>query len=295
MMAQSTFRRSILLLAVFLTGILLMVACQPKPASTEVDLAKVIKAVETAQGGWKPQEEASFFTKETLFDLMNGQSDAFFVYGFQKAAVQRFTSPDGVTLNVSVFQVDDPKSAYGLFTVNGEPQPLAIGNDGSASPGRRVSFWQDRYFVQITALKTVPEADLKAAGEVISAGLPKGGDRPALMRALPTQGLSADPGPLFFHQELTIQDRIWLGGENRLGLGSVTDGVLGRYDLSGQPADLMIIEYPNGAQAEKGLKALQAGDQEGLLAAAIMGKRLAAVFGEADKAAAEALLASIPN
>lgn len=292
-MTQTRGRRFRFFLAALLTGILFLAACQANPANTEVDLAKVIKAVETAQGGWKPQEEAKFFTKETLFDLMDGQSDAFFVYGFQKAAVQRFTSPGGVTMNVSVFQVDESESAYGLFTVNREQQPQAVGNDSSTLPGRRLSFWQDRYFVQITALKPVPEADLLAAGQAISALLPKGGASPALMEVLPAQGLSSDPGPLFFHQELTIQDWVWLGGENRLGLGPETDGVLGRYDLNGQPADLLVIEYPDAARAEKGLKALQAGDLEDLLTSAAKGKRLLAVFGKADRAAAEALLASV--
>jgi hypothetical protein len=285
-------QRLILFMAVLMLGMLLA-ACQAPAGNSEIDLGKVIKAVETAQGGWKPQEEAKFFSKETLFDLMDGQSDAFFVYGFQKAAVQRFTSPEGVTMNVSIFQVDEPESAYGLFTVNREQQPLNIGNDGSALPGRRLSFWQDRYFVQMTALKPVPDSALKAAGDAISAGLPNGGEKPALMETLPSQGLSEDPGPLFFHQELTIQDRVWLGGENKLGLGPETDGVLGRYDLDGQPADLMIIEYPDAAQAEKGLKALQASEQEDLLALVIKEKRLLAVFGKAEPAAAAALLEKV--
>jgi hypothetical protein len=292
-MNLSSYRRTVRFLAIVMAMIVLLAACQQKPANIEVDLAKVIQTVETAPGGWKPQEEPKFFSKDTLFDLMDGQSDAFFVYGFQKAAVQRFNNAAGVTINVSVFQVDASDSAFGLFSVNREQQALAIGNDGSGSPGRRLSFWQDRYFVQMTALKTVPDADLQAAGKAISAGLPKGGERPALMNALPVEGLAADPGPLFFHQELSIQDRVWLGGENRLGLGPETDGALGRYDLSGQPVDLMIIEYPDAAQAEKGLKALQSSEQDDLLAAVSSGKRLEVVFGQADKAAAEALLARV--
>ncbi len=293
MITHPFYRRSILLLAALFTGMLLLAACQAKPASSEVDLAKVINAVETAQGGWKPQEEAKFFTRDTLFDLMDGQSDAFFVYGFEKAAVQRFNNSAGITLVVSLYQVDTPESAYGLFSVNGDPQPVDLGSAGSASPGRRLSFWQSRYFVQMTALKAVADADLKAVGEAISAGLPKGGETPALVKSLPQKGLASKPTPLFFHQELSIQDRVWLGGENKLGLGLDTDGVLARYNLSGQPADLMIIEYPDAARAQKGLQALQAGGQDDLLTAAAKNKRLAAVFGKGDKNAAEALLGAI--
>ena len=127
-----------------------------------------------------------------------------------------------------------------------------------------------------------------------TAGLPKGGETPGLVTGLPQKGLSGKPGPLFFHQELSIQDRVWLGGENKLGLGSDTDGVLARYDLSGQPFDLIIIEFPDASRAQKGLQALQRGDQEDLLAAAAKNKRLAAVFGKGDTAAAEGLLNTVP-
>ncbi len=284
-----------LLFGIFLI-ILPLSACQGKPAQVQnraMDLGKVISAVGGTQGGWKATEEVKFFTKDTLFDLMDGQSDAFFVYGFEQAAVRRFDSAAGVNLVVSVFQVDTPDSAYGLFSVNRDAQPLQVGNEGSSSPGRRLSYWQNRYFVQMTALKPVPDGDLLAAAKAISAGLPTGGEKPALMAALPAEGLQADPFPLFFHQELTIQDRVWLGGQNKLGLGLDTNGALGRYSLGDQPADLMVIEFPDAARAEQALKALQSGEQEDLLASAVKGKRLAAVFGKADKAAAEALVAKV--
>ncbi len=296
-MAQQNLRNGyrktgLLLMLVF--GFVLLAACQGKPARTEnedVDIAGVIKQVEGVQGGWKAQEEPKSFNKDTLFELMNGQSDAFFVYGFEKAAVQRFDSAAGVNLVVSVFQVDTPASAYGLFSVNRDAQPLSAGNEGSTSPGRRLSFWQARYFVQMTALKPVPEDDLLAAALAVAAGLPKGGEKPALMGVLPADGLAGEPFPLFFHQELTIQDRVWLGGENKLGLGLDTDGVLARYNLGGQPVELMVIDFPDAARAEQALKALQAGDQEDYLASELKGRRMAAVFGEAEKTAAEELAA----
>lgn len=278
------------LLCMLLLVMLLLPACQDRESAAAVDLIEVVRVAEGAQGGWKAEEEAKLFTKETLFELMNGQSDAFFVYGFEQAAVQRFNSATGINLVVSVFRVDTPESAYGLFSVNRDSQPAEVGNDGSTSPGRRLSYWQERFFVQMTALKPVPEGDLLAMGQAISARLPKGGKKPALMAALPADGMYPEPFPLFFHQELTIQDRVWLGGENKLGLGLDTDGALARYDLSGQPAELMVIEFPDATRAKKALQALQAGEQEDLLAAAVAGERLAAVFGEAEKAAAETLV-----
>ena len=124
-MIQSKIRPTVLCLAALFAAVVFLSACQPAPTNAEVDLAKVVQAVNGTSGGWTPKEEPKLFTKETLFDLMDGQSDAFFVYGFQKAAVQRFSNADGVTLNVSVFQVDAADSAYGLFSVNREQQSRA--------------------------------------------------------------------------------------------------------------------------------------------------------------------------
>jgi len=279
-------------LPVLLAAALLLSACQGQAAHTAsraVDLGQVLSKVEGAQGGWKAEEAVQLFTKDTLFELMNGQSDAFFVYGFEQAAVQRFNSAEGVGLVVSVFRVDTADSAYGLFSVNRDAQPLKVGNEGSTSPGRRLSYWQDRYFVQMTALKTAAESDLLAVGQAISDGLPKGGERPKLMAALPADGMMAQPFPLFFHQELSIQDRVWLGGENKLGLGLDTDGALARYELGGQPVELMMVAFPDAERAQAALKALRNGEQEDLLAAQIEGARLAAVFGAADTGAAESL------
>lgn len=276
--------------SVLLLIMLLLSACQSRMTPTAVDLVEVVQAVESAQGGWKGEGEAQSFNKETLFELMNGQSDAFFVYGFEQAAVQRFNNDAGINLVVSVFRVDTPESAYGLFSVNRDSQSAGVGNEGSTVTGRRLSYWQERYFVQMTALKPVPEGDLLAVGRAISAKLPKGGQKPALMAALPADGMATEPFPLFFHQELTIQDRVWLGGINKLGLGLDTDGALARYNLGGQPVELMIIEFPDAARAETALEALQAGEQEDLLTAAVNEKRLVAAFGEVEKAIAENLV-----
>lgn len=242
--------------------------------------------------GWTIARPVETFDSKTLYNLVNGQADWFFAYGFEQVAVQRYQNADGVLLNVEVWQLATPADAYGLFTASIAGEPLAVGNEGDTDPGRRITFWQNRYYVSVNALQPVPDADLLAFAQVISLALPTGGEPPAVVNRLPREGLVAR-SPLFFHEELSFQDRLWLGGKNILGLSRETNGVLAQYDLGGAEVQLLLVEYPDGVHAAMGLAALQGSEVEGLLAADARDNLLAAVFGEGDAAAAEGLLGRV--
>jgi len=249
--------------------------------------------------------EVETFDSETIFRLVNGQAEAFFAYGFEQAAVRRYESAGGTKLDAEVWRLATPADAYGLFTSNVAGEPADIGNEGDGDPGRRIAFWQDRYAVSVRARQQVDDALLRQLAEAISAALPAGGERPALMDRLPPDGL-VERSTLFFHEELSIQNELWLGGENLLGLGPETDGVLARYELGGGEALLLLVQYPDAASASAGLEALrqacpehsrrtqdsalEGGEVEDLVAASAQGNLLGAVFGEVGEAAIGPLL-----
>lgn len=96
---------------------------------------------------------------------------------------------------------------------------------------------------------------------------------------------------LFFHQEISIQDRLWLGDENRLSLGTETDGVLAEYALGGATAQLLLVQYQDEQAIQDGLAALQSAQVP--VPPALVDAHddlLAAFFGSMDAAAANALL-----
>jgi hypothetical protein len=239
--------------------------------------------------GWTPTGDVATFDSETIFNLVDGQADFFFVYGFEQVATRRYENAEGVALDVQIWQLANPGDAYGLFTAGISGEPADIGNEGDVDPGRRLSFWQDRYVVQVYARREIPDADLRGFAEAVSAVLPAGGERPALVERLPQDGL-APRGFFFFHEELSIQSEVWLGGENILGLSQETGGVLARYEIGGATVRLLLIEYPDPEVASAGLTALRGGDVDSLVAADVRGNLLGAVFGDADAAAAGELL-----
>jgi len=275
-----------------LVSALLLSGCASKPAS----LAGVFPGAD-AFPDWPPAGAVEVFDRENLYDLVNGQADAFFVYGFEQVAMQRYENAEDMAVRVEVWQLATPADAYGLFTTTISGTPAALGNDGDADPGRRLAFWQDRYYVQVRARQRLPDADLKRFAEGFAAALPTGGERPSVVSRLPPDGL-VERSAIFFHQEISIQDHLWLGGENLLGLGPETDGVLARYDVGGVPARLLLVQYPSTEGAASGLAALMAAQARpepsqtvsGLVTADAHDDLLGAVFGEMDRAAASMLL-----
>lgn len=242
--------------------------------------------------GWTLAGEMETFGRENLFDLVNGQAEAFFVYNFEQVAVQNYENVDGVKLGVEIWQFASPADAYGLFTASIAGAPAAIGNGGDAYPGRRLAFWQDRYYVHVRARQEVDEAELRNFAEAVSTALPTGGEQPALVNRLPSEGL-VGRSPIFFHEEISIQNEIWLGGENLLGLSPETDGILARYEIGDGMAHLLLVQYPDAAAASAGLAELEGGQVDGFVVAEARDNLLGAVFGEIDEVTATMLLKGV--
>jgi hypothetical protein len=276
-------------------AVLFVSGCRTQPPETP-DRHQPLAPADVLPGadvfpGWTPAGEVETYARDNLFDLVNGQADAFFVYGFEQVAVQNYEDEEGAALRVEVWRLASPADAYGLFTTIIGGTPVVIGNEGDAEPGRRLTFWQDRYLVQVHARQPLDDADLQGFAQAISAALPSGGERPALMDRLPSDGL-VERSPIFFHEEISIQSYLWLGGENLLGLGLETDGVLARYDVDGGAAQLLLVQYPDETSASAGLEALRAGQVSGLVTALTSEDLLGAVFGTVGEAEASELIAT---
>ena len=282
-----------LLLALLLVGCTALsetATATPSPGPSPA-LATVFPGETT---GWTPAEEVRIYDHENIFNLVNGQADAFFVYGFEQVAVRTYADATENRLTVEIWQLATPADAYGLFTFARSGSTANIGNEGDAEPGRRLSFWQNRYTVHVNARQEVDDALLWNFAQSVSNALTKGGEPPALINRLPQTDLK-ERDFIFFHEELSIQDIIWLGGQNILGLSHDTNGVVAFYELQGAPVRLLLIEYATAEQAAAGATALQTGQIDDLVTAQTQDKFLAAVFGEVDETAADMLVAKALN
>ncbi len=240
-------------------------------------------------GAYAAPQPPRTFLHDNLFDFVDGQADTYFAYNFQQLAVQSYMNSDNQALHVEIWQFAEPADAYGVYTISSSAVPVAVGVDGSTTPARRIAFWQDHYYVHVNCTNQLPQADLEAFAKAVARALPQGGQRPALLQRLPKDGL-AENGTVFFHLEITIQNEIYLGGTNKLGLGPKTNGLLAHYTLGGQNASLLLIEYPDAQLAAAGQQGLQSAGVDDLVAAQAKDNLLGAVVGKVDAAAARGLL-----
>lgn len=241
---------------------------------------------------WEAMGQAASYDSETLYDLVNGQADAYFAYGFEQVTVQRYrhaNSEEEMLLDVEIWRLASPEDAYGLFTAYRAGEPARLGNDGDRDPGRRLAFWQSRFYVRVRALQETPSNDIETFGQAVEDQLPRGGQRPAAIAILPEAGL-LDESLLFFHQEMSIQERLWLGGENVLLLGPETDGVLARYERGDGVGELLLVLYPDEDRGYEAGKQLWAMQPERLINYAVDDGVLVAAFGGLSEPSGHALV-----
>lgn len=290
-MRRAIWVRRLLLLLLFLSGCGTGVTTPVGSDTGDIALVDVFPP-DGAIEAWSRDGKAKLYDEATLFDLVNGQADAFFAYNFQQVAVQRYTRDDGANLRIELWALASPADAYGLFTRNAAGDPETVGNDGDVDPGRRLAFWQDRYYAQVRAREPIPDETLLAFGEAVAASLPEGGEVPDLVSRLPTSG-KVPRSTIFFRKEISIQDDVWLGGENVLGLDAESRGVLAAYDLEGGRAFLLAVRYPGEDDASGALARLTASDVANPVVVEVQGDVLGAVFGAVDTAAATQLLQAL--
>ncbi len=240
--------------------------------------------------GWKAGDIQTY-TPQSIKDLVGGETATYTTYGFDRADVATFLGPKDLKFTLEIFRMNDSAAAYGLWTLLRRDKTVAIGVDGSTDNISELSFWQDRYYVRLLANQAATPAQLEGMAKNAAAALPQGGTRPALVERMPTQNLSKG-GMVYFHDERAVEKMQYLGGKNLLGLDEKTGAMLGFYTLDGQPANLLLVEYPDEESTQNALAALQNSGLPDLLVSGSQGKYLGAVIGKASAEAATALLGS---
>src|SRR5512140_2717855 len=80
--------------------------------SKPIDLARAFPVV----SGWTVSEAMQTYDHDHLFNLVDGQADSFFAYGFEQVSTQRYQNGEGVRLNAEIWRLANPADAYGLFS-----------------------------------------------------------------------------------------------------------------------------------------------------------------------------------
>jgi hypothetical protein len=133
--------------------------------------------------GWVMDGKVTLYDRDSLFDRINGESELYFPYGFEKLVYARYESRKdrSLALDADIYAMGSLLDAFGMFANyrRKDSTAAAIGVEGTISSSQML-FYQDRYLVrlQVTGATTVGQDVLLACGKAIAQNLPRSTARP---------------------------------------------------------------------------------------------------------------------
>ena len=199
--------------------------------------------------GWNAVPEDRIFDKSTIFSYINGGAEVYKAYNMQGCLARRYTSPGGPAIMLDIFDMGSPQNAFGVFTHDTDGQVAAIGQDGRLRPGW-LSFWKYRFFVSVYAEEDTRASQkaINALAEQVAGAIQGQGAKPGLLSRLPAKGLQSE-NIRYLHHPILLNYHYYISDENIFQISDDTDVTLASYQIRGQNAILMLVEYPESRKA----------------------------------------------
>jgi hypothetical protein len=139
--------------------------------------------------GWSQEEKPRTFTKDTLWDLMDGGAEVYVEYGVEGAASVRYKHPTKGSVQVEIYAMKDAGGAFGIYSFNSRTKgnPVQIGDEALLTD-YYLLVRKGADFLTFTAVSD-PAATMPACLELartIVARIPAGAGKPDLLSRLPT-------------------------------------------------------------------------------------------------------------
>lgn len=143
--------------------------------------------------GWNQAGPTRSYAEDTLYDYMNGNSEGYLIYGFQK--MSGVTCKSGTeSLLIDISELPDAESAWGLYASNRDTrQPVEqIGMAGQIVPARGILVKGSR-FVEISATPASEDhsKSIRAFLKALDAHLEGTTSLPAPLGWFPAEGLDS--------------------------------------------------------------------------------------------------------
>ena len=191
-------------LVILFSLVVLLASQDGVPAGTPIE-ALVPK---TAPDGWALRDSPETFTKETLFEHIDGQADLFLQYGFEKSVSAIYWKGDSSEdkIDVDIYDMGNSLQAFGVFSrFRQEDKPSGIGLDSYLADNYAL-FYKGKYFVALQATDANPST-LKGLAKDIESRISDESPSPREITYFPKSGLKAGsieyyPDGLLGHQFL---------------------------------------------------------------------------------------------
>jgi hypothetical protein len=132
--------------------------------------------------GWIRSGKAEFFDKDTLFDLVDGEAEAYFPYGFKGAVSAIYTKggDKAKEANVELYEMGSLLDAFGIYSTmrDTESKQVDVGAEGFGG-ATQVMFYVDKYFVKARVYSAAANAELLSFAKAVAGELPADKKKPA--------------------------------------------------------------------------------------------------------------------
>lgn len=215
------------------------------------EVIKVHSILPDAVAEWRTEGEDRIFTRETIFDYMNGAGEIYLSYDFVELIVREYVNPSGPPIVVEVYRMGSPEDAYGVFTHDTEGENVGIGDDGIYSAGF-LMFRKGNIFIRILGERETPEVKeaIMRIAEHAADAITGRGRVPPLVSCLPADDLN-EREIRYFHKPLSLNIHYFIADSNILDLSEKTDAVLARYNIENQKLRLLVVAYPSSGDARR--------------------------------------------
>jgi len=177
---------------VFFSWFILALAAQGDVllASKPNDLKPLLPVV----NNWSLSTEPDFYDPETLFEYIDGASEAYLAYDFQGLLVAQYSREKGgePLLTLEIYDMGRLENAFGIYSAE-RPQEanfINIGVEGYLEEGS-LDFFINRYYIKILCFLEGKEANDAALlfGQEVVKRIPERGSWPTLLAFFPRQGI----------------------------------------------------------------------------------------------------------
>lgn len=204
--------------------------------------------------GWSAKNNSIYFTRETIFDYMNGAGEVYLSYNFKKLLVREYIKEAAPGIVVEIYYMSSSEDAFGIFTHDTDGEMIELAQGAIYAMGL-LRFWKDRFFVRIQAEKETElvKSVILQLGELINNAIPGEGKKPTLLSCLPDKGLLSQE-TRYFHKELSLRTHYYLADTNILDLNEETDALLARYQFNNNKIRVLLVKYPKKENAQKAVR-----------------------------------------
>jgi hypothetical protein len=217
----------------------------PVNRENDIDMTRYLPG-KNDLAGWHARDDPQIARGDDLYLLIDGAAEIFHEYGFKRAVILSYGSEKGRSVNLEIYEMDDPAGAYGIYTfrTGGGGEEISIG-DGGCLEDYYLNFWKGSFLVTVIGFDTKEETidGIIAIAKAVETRIEEHGKKPHLTDLLPTSDLKHN-GIKYLKGNLALYNNYEFDKTNIFGL---SEGVIGTYGTH----KIFIFSYKDEADSRK--------------------------------------------